>query len=76
VTVPETLHFSTSIYSAPAIEETAAAYAGLLECQIRESEGAIAVDLTPKVEDIDDLVDHFANHALHLSIVQHRGTQP
>ena len=74
--MPETLHFSTSIYSAPAIAETAAAYAEILDCQIRTSEGAVEVDLRAKVDDIDDLVDHFANHALHLSIVQQRGTQP
>ena len=74
--MPETLTFSTSIYRAAAIEETAAAYAELLDCELRNQENSVEVELKSKVEDIDDLADHFANLVLHLSGIQHRGTLP
>ena len=72
---PETLEFSCSIYHQAAIEETAAAYSELADCDVEATEGSIRVKLSPKTE-IDDLADHFANHALHLSIVESRGAAP
>ena len=73
--MPETLEFSSSLYCQSAIEETAEAYASLLDCQIHVTTSGIQVLLEPKVEGMDDLMDHFANHALHLSIVQSRGSE-
>ena len=67
------LHFSTSIYSAEAVDETVTAYAQLVECEVRRTETSVEVSLSPKLDGVDDLVDHFANHVLHLSIAQSRG---
>ena len=72
---PETLEFSCSIYSQSAIEETVSAYAELMDCEVLATESSVRVKLNPKTE-IDDLSDHFANHALHLSIVESRGAIP
>ena len=72
---PETLEFSCSLYPQSAIEETATAYAELAEVEVEAQDSFVRVVLRPKVE-IDDLSDHFANHALHLSIVQSRGANP
>ena len=72
---PETLEFSCSIYSQSAIEETVSAYVELIDCEVVATESSVRVQLSPKTE-IEDLFDHFANHALHLSIVESRGATP
>ena len=71
--VSESLEFSLSLYSQQAVEETIAAYGALLDCELQVHDSSVRVSLTPKTADIDDLSDHFANHVLHLSIVESRG---
>ena len=44
-----------------------------LDCDVEVGDSFVRVSLTPKVEGVDDLSDHFANHVLHLSIVANRG---
>lgn len=58
------------LYSAAGVDAAAAAYAGLLEVR-RASAGEGALHhLALRVLDaeVDDLVDHFLNHALHASV--------
>ena len=59
-------------YSAAGIDEAAAAYAGLLV--VERSGGPTLHRLALQVEDaeVDDLVDHFLNHALHASVTAAR----
>ena len=67
-----TLHFSRSLYDAAAIEQTVAAYAGLASFELRVDAHSVVVEVTDLSADIADLTDHFANHALHLSITATR----
>jgi hypothetical protein len=67
-----TLHFSLSIYDAASIEQTVAAYAELATFQVQVDAHTVSVEMTDMSPDIDDLADHFANHALHLSITTAR----
>jgi len=71
--VAETIEFSLSLYSEQAVTETVAAYDAFLDCDVEVGDSFVRVSLTPKVEGVDDLSDHFANHVLHLSIVANRG---
>lgn len=63
-----TLHFSRSLYSPAAIRETAEAYGSLATWSVSEDEHTVTVTMTGATDEIDHLADHFANHALHLSI--------
>ena len=69
----ESIEFSLSLYSKQAVLESVAAYDSFLDCNVEVSDSSIHVSMTPKVEGVDDLSDHFANHVLHLSIVENRG---
>lgn len=67
-----TLDLHGDFYSAAGIDEAAAAYAGLLV--VARSGGPTVHRLALQVEDaeVDDLVDHFLNHALHASVTAAR----
>ena len=67
-----TLSFSRSLYDADAIRETAAASAGLATWTVTVEQYTVSVVCTDPSPDIPDLPDHFANHALHLSIANTR----
>lgn len=72
-----TLDFSTSLYREDAIREAAAIYAGLATISVHADGHSVSVTLTNLSPDLDhdtatDLADHFANHALHLSITSAR----
>ncbi len=60
------------LYSAAGIDEAAAAYAGLLV--VARSGGPTVHRLAVQIVDaeVDDLVDHFLNHALHASVTAAR----
>ena len=72
-----TLEFSTSLYREDAIREAAAVYGGLATISVNADGHFVSVTLTDVSPDLDsdtarDLADHFANHALHLSITSAR----
>ena len=67
-----TLSFSRSLYDADAIRETAEAYAELATWTVIVEQYSVSVVCTDPNPDIADLSDHFANHALHLSIANTR----
>jgi hypothetical protein len=61
-----TVRFSASLYSESAIRAAATAYA--FEASIENERGDLAVTLTG-AELSEDVLDHFANHVLHETIV-------
>ncbi|HCH65835.1 MAG: hypothetical protein CL927_17340 [Deltaproteobacteria bacterium] len=67
-----TLMFSRSLYDPDALRETVAAYGELATWTITVDDHTIAVVCTDPSPEIPDLTDHFANHALHLSIANAR----
>jgi len=67
-----TLQFSRSLYEQAAIEATVAAFSELATFTVQADEDGIKVEMTDASPDVDDLADHFANHALHLSITMTR----
>ncbi|MFM2248971.1 MAG: hypothetical protein RL071_5046 [Pseudomonadota bacterium] len=68
--LPAPIHLDLhgDVYSAAGIDAAAAAYAGLLA--VERSGGPTLHRLALRVQDaeVDDLVDHFLNHALHASV--------
>ena len=69
----DSIEFSLSLYSQQAVLETVNAYEAFLDCDVEVNDSFVRVSLTPKVEGVEDLSDHFSNHVLHLSIVENRG---
>ena len=67
-----TLSFSRSLYDPDAIRQTVEAYAELARWSVTVDDNAIAVVCSDPSTDIPGLADHFANHALHLSIANAR----
>jgi hypothetical protein len=67
-----TLLFSRSLYNAHAIEQTVAAYEELASFTVKVDQYSVRVGISDPDPGIADLADHFANHALHLSITTAR----
>lgn len=67
-----TLQFSRSIYDADAVQATVAAFGELATWSVEIDEHGVTVHMTDPTPEIDDLADHFANHALHLTITSAR----
>jgi hypothetical protein len=65
------LTFSRSLYSVDAIRETAEAYGELARWTVTVDDHSVLVTME-EPSDIADLSDHFANHALHLTIASAR----
>jgi hypothetical protein len=62
------VRFSASLYSEAAIHAAAAAYGVAVSVKKEAGDFAVEIDLA------DDVVDHFANHVLHETIVsRHAG---
>ena len=71
--MPEYLDFSSSLYTPSAIYQTVAAYEAFVQCEVNaKKEGTIRVHFESPSDTIPDIVDHFANHALQLSIIERR----
>ena len=67
-----TLQFSRSLYEQAAIEATVEAFSELASFAVTSYEHGFVVEIRDATPEIDDLSDHFANHALHLSITMTR----
>ena len=67
-----TLSFSRSLYDPDAVRQTAAAYAELATWTVTVGDHTVAVTCVEPTDEIPDLTDHFANHALHLTIANAR----
>ena len=67
-----TLEFSRSLYGQAAIEASVEAFSELATFVVTADEHGFVVELRDITPDIEDLADHFANHALHLSITMTR----
>lgn len=67
-----TLSFSRSLYDVGAVQQTVAAYSELATWTVTVDDHTVAVSCADPSPDIPDLTDHFANHALHLSIANTR----
>ena len=70
--MPERIEFSRSLYAPEAVREAIAAYAGLGRFSFEETEGELSVLIEDPHPDIQDLADHFANHALYATITMRR----
>ena len=67
--MPETLDFSLDFYSAVAVQQVAAAFAGLATFDVQISDGRAAVTISdPDPEVAAQLEDEFCNHVLNESI--------
>ena len=67
-----TLQFSRSLYNQAAIDATVEAFSELATFTVTVDEHGFVVEMSDVTPDIDDFEDHFANHALHLSITMTR----
>ena len=67
-----TLQFSRSLYEQAAIEATVEAFSELASFAVTSDEHGFVVEIRDATPEIDDLSDHFANHALPLSITMTR----
>jgi len=63
----ERLAFDSELYSLSAVEAAAAAYAELASIAVAREGDAVVVTFAPK-GDQADLLDHFSNHVLSLTI--------
>lgn len=61
-----------SFYEAAGIAAAAEAYAELARVAVLPTEAGHRVELTILDPEVDDLMDHFLNHALHASVALRR----
>lgn len=61
-----------SFYDAAGVAAAVEAYAELARVTVSPTGSGLRVELVPLDDEVDDLMDHFLNHALHASIALQR----
>lgn len=69
------LGFTRSLYTPEAVEAAARAYADLARVEVTVGDHEVVAVLHEPDTRVPDLADHFANHALHETIVRARGEE-